>query len=260
MEKNEFLVPPKVFGCTCFVRDHRPGVEKLDSQAIKCIFVGYSSGQKGYKCWSPSEHRMFVSMDVTFRESVPFYGEKTDLSSLFTDLDPPNELEDSEQMESRVETHADEKKVMVGLIPNSVKVSDTMQERRVQQSSTERNLRVYTRRRRENPIQPTIIVDEVESGQAHSGDDENDQLSESGGEIIEHLDDLPIAQRREARSTAGKPPVRYGFEDNCGGEHSNEASNYVSYGSLPSEYRAFVTTLQSVHVPKNLKEAKEDPK
>ena len=76
--KNEFLVPPKIFGCTCFVRDHRPGVGKLDSQAIKCIFVGYSSGQKGYKCWSPSECRMFASMDVTFRESVPFYGEKTD--------------------------------------------------------------------------------------------------------------------------------------------------------------------------------------
>jgi len=78
--ENKFVVPPKVFGCTCFVRDHRPSVGKLDPRAIKCIFVGYSSGQKGYKCWSPSERRLFVSMDVTFRESVPFYGEKTDLN------------------------------------------------------------------------------------------------------------------------------------------------------------------------------------
>jgi len=130
--KNEFLVPPKVFGCTCFVRDHRPGVGKLDSQAIKCIFVGYSSGQKGYKCWSPSEHRMFVSMDVTFRESIPFYGEKTDLSSLFIDLDPLNGSEDSEQIEPRVETKVNEKRVLVGLIPDSVKVNDTIQEGRVQ--------------------------------------------------------------------------------------------------------------------------------
>jgi hypothetical protein len=29
-------------------------------------------------------------MDVTFRESVPFYGEKTDLGSMFIDLDPSN--------------------------------------------------------------------------------------------------------------------------------------------------------------------------
>ena len=119
--KNEFLVPPKVFGCTCFVRDHRPGVGKLNSQAIKCIFVGNSYGQKGYKCWSPSEHRMFVSMDVTFRESVPFYGEKTDLSSLFIDLDPPNESEDSEQIEPRIEIKANEKRIVVGLIPVQLK-------------------------------------------------------------------------------------------------------------------------------------------
>ena len=49
-------------------------------------------------------------------------------------------------------------------------------------------------------------------------------------------------------------------EDNSENEHSSEESNYVSYESLPSEYRAFVTTLQSVQVPKNWKEAKQDPK
>jgi hypothetical protein len=38
--KNEFIVPPKVFGCTCFVRDHRPSVGKLDPHAMKCIFIG----------------------------------------------------------------------------------------------------------------------------------------------------------------------------------------------------------------------------
>ena len=85
--ENKFPVPPKVFGCTCFVRDHRPSVNKLDPRAVKCIFIGYSSGQRGYKCWSPSERRTFVSMDVTFHESKPFYGEKTDLSGLFGSLD-----------------------------------------------------------------------------------------------------------------------------------------------------------------------------
>jgi transposase InsO family protein len=42
--ENKFVVPPKVFGCTCFVRDHRPMVGKLDPRAVKCIFVGYSIG------------------------------------------------------------------------------------------------------------------------------------------------------------------------------------------------------------------------
>jgi hypothetical protein len=28
--KNVFVLPPKVFGCTCFVRNNRPSVAKLD--------------------------------------------------------------------------------------------------------------------------------------------------------------------------------------------------------------------------------------
>src|SRR4051812_23212585 len=48
--ENKFIVPPKVFGCTCFVRYYRPAVGKLDPRTIKCIFVGYSPSQKGYLC------------------------------------------------------------------------------------------------------------------------------------------------------------------------------------------------------------------
>jgi hypothetical protein len=48
--ENKFVVPLKVFGCTCFVRDHRPSVGKLDPCTVKCIFIGYPSGHKGYKC------------------------------------------------------------------------------------------------------------------------------------------------------------------------------------------------------------------
>jgi hypothetical protein len=105
--KNEFIVPLKVFGCTCFVRDHRPSVGKLDPCAVKCIFVGYSSTQKGYKCWSPSERRLFVSMDVTFRDSEPFYGEKIDLSSLFSELDSPTIVGDCQEGEKEA-SDADE--------------------------------------------------------------------------------------------------------------------------------------------------------
>lgn len=37
--ENKFIVLPKVFGCTCFVRDHRPQVGKLDPRALKCILL-----------------------------------------------------------------------------------------------------------------------------------------------------------------------------------------------------------------------------
>jgi hypothetical protein len=53
------------------MQDNRPGVGKLDPRAIKSVFVGYSATQKGYVCWSPIERRLFVSMDVIFREHEP---------------------------------------------------------------------------------------------------------------------------------------------------------------------------------------------
>jgi hypothetical protein len=139
--KNEFIVPPKVFGCTCFVRDHRPSVGKLDPRAVKCIFIGYPSGQKGYKCWSPSERRTFVSMDMTFRESEPFYGEKTDLSSLF-DFDSPSTIDASGEGETKlVRAKEDEQsRVVVGSIPSPAS------EERWTKPNEEVNLRVHTRR------------------------------------------------------------------------------------------------------------------
>ena len=44
---------PKIFGCVAFVHVHSQHRGKLDPRALKCVFVGYSSTQKGYKCYHP---------------------------------------------------------------------------------------------------------------------------------------------------------------------------------------------------------------
>ncbi|CAM8996453.1 unnamed protein product [Rhodiola kirilowii] len=67
-----FLIAPKIFGCTCFVRDVRPHLTKLDPKSLKCIFLGYSRVQKGYRCYSPDLQRYVVSADVVFSERTPF--------------------------------------------------------------------------------------------------------------------------------------------------------------------------------------------
>ena len=40
--KSLFPIEPRVFGCTCFVRDVRPHVSKLDHKSLKCVFLDYS--------------------------------------------------------------------------------------------------------------------------------------------------------------------------------------------------------------------------
>uniref|UniRef100_A0A2N9HKE0 Integrase catalytic domain-containing protein n=1 Tax=Fagus sylvatica TaxID=28930 RepID=A0A2N9HKE0_FAGSY len=72
-DKSPFSVPLKVFGCVSFVHNLNPSRDKLDPRAHKCIFLGYSRTQKGYRCYSPSLQKHFVSADVTFFEDVPYY-------------------------------------------------------------------------------------------------------------------------------------------------------------------------------------------
>ena len=65
-----FPIDPKVFGCTCFVRDVHPQVSKLDPKSLKCIFVGYSRVQKRHRYYCPTLRCYFVSTDVTFFETT----------------------------------------------------------------------------------------------------------------------------------------------------------------------------------------------
>ncbi|KAG6512389.1 hypothetical protein ZIOFF_030500 [Zingiber officinale] len=76
----------KIFGCTCFVHVQTGHRDKLDPRAVKCIFLGYSQTQKGYKCFDFLSKKLYVTRDVRFAEQIPYFtassqGEK--LSELF---------------------------------------------------------------------------------------------------------------------------------------------------------------------------------
>ena len=64
---------PKVFDCLSFVHIHTPHRGKLDPPAFKCIFVGYSSTQKGYKCYHLPTKKFLVSADVSFVEDDSYF-------------------------------------------------------------------------------------------------------------------------------------------------------------------------------------------
>ena len=46
---------------------------KLDQKYEKCILVGYSQEQKGYKCYNSQTKQVQVSQDVVFDESASWY-------------------------------------------------------------------------------------------------------------------------------------------------------------------------------------------
>ena len=64
---------PRIFGCIGYVLSHDRNQDKLSPRAHKCVFVGYSYTQKGYRLYHPTTKGVFVSKDVTFDENTFFY-------------------------------------------------------------------------------------------------------------------------------------------------------------------------------------------
>jgi hypothetical protein len=202
-------------------------------------------------------------MDMTSRESEPFYGEKTDRSSLF-DFHSPSISDASREGESeQLKIKKDEpSRVVASSIPCP------MSEERWRKTNEEQNLKVYTRRqpttegtwrkpneeenlrvytRRQSQHQPHARTNgEVKlQGEQHQQQQipvvvEVDSY-ESEPCVLDDSLNFPIALKKEPRATSRKPLERYGFQ--------HDIANYVSYNLLSSGYRAFIASVQSVVIP-----------
>jgi len=60
----------KVFGYIAYVHVPNEKISKLDPKVKKCIFIGYSLEQKGYRCFNPFTRKLQVSTNVVFDEMV----------------------------------------------------------------------------------------------------------------------------------------------------------------------------------------------
>ena len=84
----------KVFGCIAYVHVPDELRTKLDPKAEKCVFIGYSLEQKGYRCYNPLTHKLGVSRDVVFDEMNSMFGV---VQSIEADLDERVDLQNVQQ-------------------------------------------------------------------------------------------------------------------------------------------------------------------
>ncbi|GKV11134.1 hypothetical protein SLEP1_g22416 [Rubroshorea leprosula] len=84
----------RVLGCKCFpfLGDYQKN--KLEPKSLPCIFLGYNTKHKGYKCLYPPTNKIFVSRHVVFDEmQFPFKNpcELYDTSKIGGELSTYNE-------------------------------------------------------------------------------------------------------------------------------------------------------------------------
>lgn len=77
----------KVFGCACYPHLGPYNSHKFDYHFKECVFLGYSSNHKGYKCLS-SDRCIYISKDVIFNEMKSHYF--SIFNSPPTPLSPPH--------------------------------------------------------------------------------------------------------------------------------------------------------------------------
>lgn len=245
-------LPLKVFGCTSFVHVHSLAQTKLDPRAHKCIFLGYSATQKGYRCYSPEQHKYFISMDVTFFETHPFYaqnslqGESSNEGNFWeaslpspifpqsSELLSPPKLTAVQPCQSQsdlssLETTQNSSQPMKSTDDENFKTGGETQQ--------QQELRVYSRRNNPQRVEEPVHRQHCQETELNEGiQPQNTVLKPEIADL-----DVPIALRKGIRSCAQYP-----------------ISNYVTYDRLSPSLRAFVTNLSGVQIPKNIQEALED--
>ncbi|KAK2998527.1 hypothetical protein RJ639_023483 [Escallonia herrerae] len=243
LTKTLFPVEPRIFGSTCFVRDVRPHLTKLDPKALKCVFLGYSRLQKGHRCYCPDLHRYLVSTDVVFSEHSPFFSSKSDSSSKGEDDDW----------------------LMYKIFP-SVPTEPAISEDRTLADGLSVPVSV--------PVKPSNAIDGASSGVAQSED-----VNCLGEQAIltstpvkppivqvysrrqEHHDTCP----KPASSSSDPPPTDLDLPIGLrkGKRHCTLPkyliANFISYDHLSSSSSSFIVYLNSVSIPKTVKEALSHP-
>ncbi|KAJ4715914.1 Retrovirus-related Pol polyprotein from transposon TNT 1-94 [Melia azedarach] len=106
----------RVFGCICyvFVPDHLRS--KFDKKAIRCIFVGYDSQRKGWRCCDPTIGRCYTSRNVVFDEASSWWTPQKE------------ESPDSKEIEEKVKQQVREQECEVRQSPKTTQEQSSEEE------------------------------------------------------------------------------------------------------------------------------------
>ncbi|KAB2632563.1 polyprotein (retrotrasposon protein) [Pyrus ussuriensis x Pyrus communis] len=260
---SSHTLQPRVFGCVAYVHIQKIHRTKLDPCALRCVFVGFSSHQKGYKCYHPATRHMYVTMDVTFSESEYFYapvssssdpqGESSSDDLKWLDLEGIPVVDAVHN--GAVIIHAENDK-------SAIVAESSMQSGPVPDESDP-----------ESDKSPTVTESSMQSGQVVD-EPTNVPPSLSSSTVLPNESSLDIPEvsivddyvtntsndvntyKLPPRQNRGVPPNRFSPE----GKVKYPIANYVSCNGLAPERKTLVDNMEATRVPTRVEEALKDQK
>ena len=252
-EKVGHELPLKVFGCECYVHLYPNQMNKLSSRAIKCVFVGYSNTQKGYKCYFPTGKRIIVSKDVTFNERNMFYiknhGELDNQDVEVRLMSPTRDIEQNmspthilfQTPEANSEYHENAQ------IPNY--------------SKTPIHSQVYTRKGINLENIPNHskapLYSQVYIKKAKINDSNTEKTIDKPNEESAPSKTIPNEPADEATGTSKIDQSNIGLLEKRTTPYP--LSSYLTFSKLSNDYKAFLTTLHNEYIPNTSDEAMKIP-
>ncbi|KAG7588692.1 Integrase catalytic core [Arabidopsis suecica] len=248
----------KVFGSVCFVFVPGDLRNKLEPKSTKCVFIGYSTTQKGYKCYDPVMNRYYVSRDVKFMEDEAYFGEKNWEGV----KDLPNSTSDRAKSLRHILEHLSNgcsRQEGREAIPNDgtieaqeggkdiaqEKGNDISQVASDNQQGISREERSSEEVVKENPSSEGEVIES-------SSDDEIYQAPQTTQDPI-YTRENPRRSKREKKSPSNWKNTRVYY--NCQAvAHPIQAT--CSIDLLPKEHKAFISKLDVEFVPQRYEEAK----
>ncbi|CAH9115704.1 unnamed protein product, partial [Cuscuta europaea] len=229
-------LPIKIFGCTVFITNPDRTASKFDPKGKKCVFLGLSSTQKGYKCFDPITKKMFITMNTVFVEYQPFFG--THLQGEIPNEDGNNVshiLEKLEPLDINLDAQYNRQ---LDALENSQESKENEKLFSETRKDDEQQISKFFGKVYERKVPNHRIEDIPDPATVNKSDSmpENDK-----GNNFSDLN-LPIALRKEKRSCV-KYPI----------------SNYLSYSQLSTSFAAFTSSLSSVSIPLTIQEALSIP-
>lgn len=72
LPSNIYFIPMYLWACVLFI-NLLLWLDKLDHSAVKSMLLRYAPSQKGYECYGPELHYLFIWADATFFDSTPYF-------------------------------------------------------------------------------------------------------------------------------------------------------------------------------------------